>query len=519
MIPEIGLITRSKPLINLAEKISKLLDVNLFVADIDNNDVQEAVAELQSKGINCIIAQGNIADSISEIKEINVIKCDPKPQDVMESLINIPINVSKVVIILRKSESTSRLFTSEVVRHIHNISGRKIVMYSYKSENELNSFLKEQIRKGQNWYVGSKRVVDLVNFYGKKSVELAVGEETMLNTFNEAIKVFNHEKYYKNSDLQKIEISGIVARSPQMKNILTVCKTVAKVDTTIFMLGESGVGKGLLAHFIHHQGHRSKGPFIKINCSAIPPSLIESELFGYEEGTFTGAKKGGKIGLIESAKGGTLFLDEIAELPTTLQVKFLQVLQEKQFIRVGGSKLVKANIRIIAATNRNIVKMVQEGSFREDLYYRLNVVPIEIPPLRERKEDIEVLVYYFLKKFNELYTVKKCMSKDVVDRLCQYPWPGNVRELSNIIERVVVTTFRKKITLSDLPLHVREYNSLISEKNLGFKEEVELFKAKKIQEAYKELGSSYKVAKKLGISQRTAARLIKKYLNPPFTEI
>lgn len=250
------------------------------------------------------------------------------------------------------------------------------------------------------------------------------------------------EQYRRELDSLRIKsvknIEGLIVGSEKMHELVDTTIRLAKVDSTILITGESGTGKDLIAGIIHKYSSREKGPFIKVNCGAIPASLLESELFGYEEGAFTGAKKGGKPGYFEMAEGGTLFLDEIGELPYDLQAKFLRVLQHTEFNRVGGQRFRKFNVRIVTATNRDLMEMVHARTFREDLYYRLNVVPLYLPPLRDRIEDVQFLVSHFLKMFNENYNMKKRFFPEVVDIFERYSWPGNIRELRNLVERMIV---------------------------------------------------------------------------------
>lgn len=232
---------------------------------------------------------------------------------------------------------------------------------------------------------------------------------------------------------------NIIVESPAMKRALDLAVRVAPVDSVVLIHGESGSGKEVLARLIHRLSTRCNGPFISINCGAIPEHLLESELFGYERGSFTGAWRDGKPGLFELANGGIFFLDEIGEMPLRLQVKLLKVLQDMEVYRVGGIRPVKFDVRVIAATNRNLTDLVREGKFREDLFYRLYVVPIEVPPLRERREDIFPLSWHFLKQYNQKYRQAKTFSSELTALLESYDWPGNVRELQNIVERLVVT--------------------------------------------------------------------------------
>ncbi|MCL6635625.1 MAG: sigma 54-interacting transcriptional regulator [Peptococcaceae bacterium] len=293
-----------------------------------------------------------------------------------------------------------------------------------------------------------------------------------------------------------------VCNSPQMRKVIDLAVRVARVDSTVLLLGDSGVGKEVVARLIHKAGCRSKLPFIRINCGAIPENLLESELFGYEGGAFTGARREGKPGLIELAHRGTLFLDEIAELPPALQVKLLTVIQEKVVTRLGGTRPFQVDLRIIAATNRNLQAMVEQGRFRADLYYRLNVIPIVIPPLRERKDDIPFLISHFLQKFNEKHHQTKSIDAAAMDILCTYSWPGNVRELENLIERLVVVTPGDTIGPRDLPLNIL---------NKGAHGRFSLQEKEFIAELYHRLQSTRKVAEVLGVNQSTVVRKMKKY--------
>ncbi|SHJ78191.1 PAS domain S-box-containing protein [Dethiosulfatibacter aminovorans DSM 17477] len=308
---------------------------------------------------------------------------------------------------------------------------------------------------------------------------------------------------------------SIVAESEAMKEVLSKAERVMNVDSTVLILGESGTGKGVLARYIHDNSSRKKDPFIAINCAAIPEELLEAELFGYEAGSFTGAKNEGKIGFMELASEGTLFLDEISELSPKLQAKLLHVIQDKQFFKVGGRKLISTDARIITATNRDLKKRVEEGLFREDLYFRLNVISIEIPSIRERKEDIPPLIEYFLDKFNSHYSLTHEISDECMEKLRKHIWKGNIRELENLIERLVVMTEDEVIDVEHLPRGILDNSKYKIDdfKNVsldGIKEEIE---RDLILKAYEKCGSSRKVAKMLSISQSRASRLIYKYIS------
>lgn len=245
------------------------------------------------------------------------------------------------------------------------------------------------------------------------------------------------KSYYKDEMLSEYQFENIIGKSKNMRQIFSMIETVAPSDATIFIRGETGTGKELIAAAVHNISRRKNGPFIKLNCAAISETLLESELFGHEKGAFTDAKEMRK-GRFELADGGTLFLDEIGDISPGLQVKLLRILQEQEFERVGGTKTVKTDVRLVAATNRNLEEMVKKGEFREDLFYRLNVIPINLPPLRDRYEDIQLLIEHYLKKYMKTHHKKMHFSKAALELLLAYPWPGNIRELQNTMERIVL---------------------------------------------------------------------------------
>lgn len=248
---------------------------------------------------------------------------------------------------------------------------------------------------------------------------------------------------------------SFVGKSPKMQDAIRIGRKVARSGSTVFLRGESGTGKEIMAKMIHDLSDRHEKIMISINCAAIPENLVESELFGYEEGAFTGAKKNGSVGKFELADQSTIFLDEIGDMPLPVQTKLLRVLQENKLERIGGRKQIPIDIRVICATNKNIEQMVTEGKFREDLYYRLNIIPIELPPLRKRKEDIPSLVDYYTKYYNQrLNKSIGGVSAEVLQTLMSYDWPGNVRELKNIIEYLANIVEGEEVTLSDLPDHI-----------------------------------------------------------------
>ena len=314
----------------------------------------------------------------------------------------------------------------------------------------------------------------------------------------------------------------IITANQQMRAILSTIKDVAQTNATILIQGESGTGKQLAAEYAHYTSPRANNPFIEINCGAIPKELMESELFGHEKGAFTGAVRT-KKGKFELANEGTLFLDEIGELPVELQVKLLHILENQKFTRVGGTNYIVTDVRIIAATNRNLSQMVKEGAFRQDLFYRLKVVFIQIPPLRERKEDIPVLSHYFLNKHKRL-NIKGIqdlsISDEAMDALINYPWPGNIRELENVIQQTLIFTRDKTITINNLP---KDINTGLRKK-IETKDDLQLEKKRLTQSILRDIeynflkrllsstsGNISKAAKRSGYDRRQIQNLIKKH--------
>ncbi len=319
----------------------------------------------------------------------------------------------------------------------------------------------------------------------------------------------NQLKTYKKELRETYEHEGLIFKSLAMQKIVDTIKKVSVVDSTVLVLGETGVGKSRLVRHLHEVSHRKNESFYEINCAALPTNLIESELFGYSGGSFTGANREGKNGLLESAHKGTLFLDEIGEMPLEIQAKLLQVLQEKTFRPIGGRELKKVDVRIVAATNRDLSEMVKQGTFRKDLYYRLNVIPIAIPPLRERTEDILPLIYHYLQHFNKKYGRDVKLAPSTLQMFVGYPWEGNNREIENVIERIVITV-DDVVTVEDLPLSMQE--AAVEQSGQSLYKMLEEVERNIILKAYKTYGSSYKVAEFLQISQSAATRKIKKFI-------
>jgi PAS domain S-box-containing protein len=307
----------------------------------------------------------------------------------------------------------------------------------------------------------------------------------------------------------------VIARSPLMVKALRQALKVSAVNSTVLILGESGAGKGLIADLIHKNSNRAGKPLIEINCGAIPESLIESELFGYEKGAFTGAQTGGKPGYLELAEGGILFLDEIAELPQSAQVKLLRFLENGRVVRLGGTKERTLDVRILAATHRNLDEMVKEGSFRLDLYYRLNVIPIQVPALRERKDCILPLVRHYMELFGTRNSIRKRLTRAASDALVAYQYPGNVRQLMNICERLVVMTDTDLIDVGDLPAEISSGDGGAGSRQWSeersLQETLDSMERTVLQKALEKHGNQMRMAQALGVNQSTIARKLKKH--------
>ncbi|WP_047153921.1 sigma-54 interaction domain-containing protein [Aneurinibacillus tyrosinisolvens] len=340
---------------------------------------------------------------------------------------------------------------------------------------------------------------------------------TDLMNFKEYLEVIEEDMERVKSELHVLRnkhlyADGIIANSHEMSKVIDTSLRVAEVDANVLLLGESGVGKSLIAKFIHNKSERNRGPFIEVNCGAIPETLFEAEFFGYEAGAFTGANRNGKVGLAELAEGGTLFLDEVGELSPIHQVKLLKFIQEKQFYRVGGTRLRNVDFRLIAATNRDLKAAVTEKGFREDLYFRLNVVPLTIPPLRERLEDILPLIEYFLQYFEKKYKRSRKLDEAVIQRLVYYEWKGNVRELINVIEQLVVMSPSALITAEHLPQHIVSYANLplfYENDNRTLPEILADIEKQVLIKAKQRCRTTIEMAKALGISQPSVVRKLK----------
>lgn len=339
--------------------------------------------------------------------------------------------------------------------------------------------------------------------YDIEEVKLTVANALKLRTLEEEVNQLRLELK------EKYALSGIIGKSKAMQDVFRLIKDIAPLDITVLITGETGTGKELVARAIHYNSARANGPFVAVNCAAIPENLLESELFGYEKGAFTGAVKR-KKGKIELAEGGTLFLDEIGDMPSELQAKLLRFLEDRTFERLGGEQTIKANVRIVAATNHDLTLDIKEKRFREDLYFRLNTITIYLPPLRKRWEDVPLLVEHFIQAYNESFKKNiKGISPEALSLLIQQEWPGNVRELKHVIARAVALCRGEMITPKDLALETKE---ALGEEIYDLNRILERHEKAAIRKALMQTGyNKTKAAQLLGISLRSLQYKIKKY--------
>jgi len=353
----------------------------------------------------------------------------------------------------------------------------------------------------------------------KKSDLKPVLDRAFENYKQRAQKIRELESRSKQSEQLKEEIknvfdgSALIGSSSGLKDVLNTIQKAATTDSTIMIYGETGTGKELIARSVHDNSPRKDESFVAVHCAALAKTVLESELFGHEKGAFTGADQQ-RIGRFEVANGGTVFLDEIGEISHDIQVKLLRVLQEKQVQRVGGNKPINVDIRIVTATNKNLAQMVKEGTFREDLYYRLNVIPVTVPPLRDRMQDVPALAEFFLKKFNKQLGKQLTFSKEALDHLCKYDWPGNVRELQNILERTIILSDGPEIEAEDLKLNLTQVEkvSLTGSTTGSVRHEIQKKEMEKLTAALTQAGGNLsEAARALGIARSTLFDRLKKY--------
>lgn len=420
-----------------------------------------------------------------------------------------------------------------VSKSVESLTGLNIDELLSKSAKELQT--EGAISKSiTNNVIKLRKRVSIEQYYPRSGKKLLITGSPLFDCYNQIDKVIINlrdvtelcqikERLSKSlNELEKLQSDNtlLITNDEQMRQVYRFVCNVANLDASIFITGETGVGKSEIVKLVQEKSKRKDTPLIEINCGAIPPNLLESELFGYEKGAFTGATAR-KIGLFEMANSGTVFLDEVTTLPLDLQVKLLKVLDNNKIFRLGGTKEIHLDIRFIAATNQNVKQLVNDGKFREDLYYRLNVLPLHIPPLRERTSDILVFIKYFLDHYNNKYNVKKHISDDALGILTAYNWPGNIRELKNCIERLVILVDQAEIGSKHLTAYTdtdcsnssnNKYENHIDLKNyISLKKAKEVTEKDLIQRALKQFGSTRKAAKILCVDHSTIVRKLKKY--------
>lgn len=431
-------------------------------------------------------------------------------------LVRIFVNRTQEGIIVIDRDERITLF-NPVAESIYGITATEAIGAKFSDKipgSQVSHLLREGILEFNDFQTIGGKIV-MAQYYTIKIQNEILGVVAKLRDVTEIqrLEKIVRQKLHSQGLVAKVHFKDLIGESVMMIELKNKAEKFARVNTSILIMGESGTGKELLAQSIHNASTRATGPFVAVNCAAFPESLLESELFGYEDGAFTGAKKGGKQGLFELAHGGTLFLDEIGEMPIHLQSRLLRIIQEKAVLRIGGDRIIPVDVRIIAATNRNLKTLITEGQFRQDLYYRLNNLMLFVPPLRERKGDVPVLAEYFLKKHAHLNPHIRRIDHAAMKLLGSYQWPGNVRELEHVIERMAIISQDSNVTaatvkelLLELDLDhfwLRNTNSITPDRL----EEIELNSIHTILED--ENYNKSKAAKRLGIARSTLWRKLK----------
>ncbi len=447
-----------------------------------------------------------IAVKVTEESQREILEMQSRELEILlDKMENAVFSLAPDLTVRHANENARDLLDLEIgktAQHLRDYMGASDYDALFKNKSSVNGQMQIQNDKKRARLLFHAQPV----VCGKAICEVVItctNVQTLLHTFNDVVGYG-----------RIISFNDIIGNNDGLKASIQLAKRASESISTVLIQGESGTGKELFARSIHFQGKRGGEPFIAVNCAAIPDNLLESELFGYEEGAFTGALKGGKIGKFEMANKGTVFLDEIGDMPLHLQAKLLRVLQENTVERIGGQAPIPIDVRIIAATNKDLESLVSEGAFREDLYYRLNVIPLHIPPLRERKDDLEMLVDIFLRKSGEM--LQKTMirvSDDVLSAFDQYKWPGNVRELQNTVEFAVNMCESGVVEMQNLPLRFKEKTE--SEDCTNQDLNIKSLEKRAIQKALNKYGTNKagieKCIKALGLSRATLYRKIKSY--------
>ena len=512
---------------NIKNKESKLqLEESLYLKDIDMSIFNSAHHEY----VNVVDKEGHLVGAVKTERLVYLISKQKENSfiqilDTMDAGLVVIDRDSRIFYVNPAYGNILGINISKILgRYLSIIEPEAALLDVLKTKKTQN--IKNRLIKSINTYVdiSTHPLISGGDMVGAYSVFTDVTKE---NRLNKEIKKMTAvaEEYNQQIQARKfLEENKIIGESKIYLDCVNKALKVANTDTMVLLRGENGTGKEVIVNLIKSHCARKDRPFITINCSAIPDSLIESELFGYEEGAFTGASKGGRLGKFQLADGGTLFLDEIGDMPYQMQAKLLRVLQEGEIDKVGRQRNIPIDVRVIAATNRRLEEMVQRGEFREDLYYRLNVVSISIPPLRERGNDVILLTDYFLQKYCEKYKRKLKIDRGVYQMFLSYGWPGNVRELQNTIESTVVLCETDTITIRDIPESIRgkyeenqgsngtESVSCTFPAGATLKEEVENFEKNMIEAASRDCqGNRTKAMEVLGMSKRTFYRKVANY--------
>ncbi|GLI18273.1 sigma-54-dependent Fis family transcriptional regulator [Tepidanaerobacter syntrophicus] len=534
-VRKIGVVTRK----SIFEE--SITDYNFFDTTVyfrpckDVDQIKSAIEELNSQGIEAIIGdkmaiefakKHNMVTKLLDSGEIAIKMALEEALSIVHAKEQERLRAAQVNAIINNIEEGIIATTSDGRISFYNDVAKK--MFTDKSNNinfeRVYSFLKskdkEKILDTNNDKIFA-RTIPLYAQENYKGSILTFQEVKNIQASERKIRLSLYEKGF----YAKKTFDDIIGESENIKAVIEKAEKYASTNSNILIYGETGTGKEIFAQSIHNYSNRSKGPFVSVNCASLPSNLIESELFGYVEGAFTGARRGGKIGLIELAHGGTIFLDEIAELPLDIQSRLLRVIQEKEIMRIGDDKIIPVDVRIVCATNKDLLTMVHKRTFREDLYYRINVLKLNIPPLRERKSDIIKILDYYLGKFNAQYDKKIILKDDAKDALLKYEWPGNIRELKNLAEKVIALSDRNEVVnLPTILSLLREesycgyaYND---ENHIQIKESDNLKEME--QQILKQLEKRYgadEVCRRLNISKVTLWRKMNMYFKNEINEI
>lgn len=519
-----------------SESLGPLLNINLRQIIIESmNETPEKINDVIAEGIeliigdvisvNCAKKLGLQAQLITSGKEA-IVKAIYEAMTIAEvrirerehsELIRMVVDHSSDGIIVVDNDERITLF-NPVAEKIYGVSATKVLgtkLGDAIENSQLSKILQEKLLEFNDVQKVRENTV-VVQQYPIKVHGQICGAVANFRDVTELqrLEQITRQKLYAKGLVAGNNLNNLIGKSDLIQDLKRKTRKFASVDSTIFIFGESGTGKEIVAQGIHNLSHRAKGPFVAINCAALPESLLESELFGYDDGAFTGAIKGGKLGLFELAHGGTIFLDEIGEMPILLQSRLLRVLQERSVLRIGGRGIIPIDVRVVAATNRNIAGLVKEGLFREDLFYRLNVLTINIPPLRDRKKDIALLVEAFCKKYSSLNSRAISVNVEAVQILQNYLWPGNVRELEHIIERLILLCDSEIIDAAMVKKAIDENSSYFKKDNVNLLK----LEDKQILDIVKnvlneESQDRSRTAKRLGISRTTLWRRLKELQN------